>query len=298
MKVGIVVPQGWTGEYEGVAPADAWARTIEIAQRAERLGFESLWLFDHVHTTPDPREIPHFEAFTALTALAMATSRPRLGHLVSCTAFRNPALHAKMISTMDVISGGRMDLGIGAGWKREEWEAYGWDFPETRARLQRLEESLQIITRMLHQPGRATWQGDLVRVEGAINEPKPLQEHLPIMVGGNGRQVTWRIAAQFADELNLDAMPAAEWLEARPELDRHLDAAGRDRNSMRVSVHLWWQHLDEAPSRAEVLREYADAGIDRVMTLVRSAAQDPDEIDRFAEDCREAGVELTQMIEA
>src|SRR5918997_1128834 len=148
MKVGVIVPQGWTGEYAGMDPAAAWQRTVEVAQAAERLGFESVWLFDHFHTTPDPTDELTFESFTSLSALAALTERVRLGQIVTCTAFRNPALTAKMISTMDTISGGRMELGIGAGWKREEWESYGYDFPETRERLAALEDSLEVITRM------------------------------------------------------------------------------------------------------------------------------------------------------
>ena len=123
MKAGIIVPQGWTGEYAGWEPAPAFARTVEVARQAERLGFESIWAFDHFHTTPEPTDEMTFESFVLLSALARETSRVRLGHIVLCAGFRNAALTAKMASTLDVISGGRAELGIGAGWKREEWEA-------------------------------------------------------------------------------------------------------------------------------------------------------------------------------
>jgi alkanesulfonate monooxygenase SsuD/methylene tetrahydromethanopterin reductase-like flavin-dependent oxidoreductase (luciferase family) len=249
-------------------------------------------MFDHMHTTPEPREIPSFEALTALTALAMRTRRARLGQIVTCAGFRNPALLAKMIATMDVASAGRMELGIGAGWKREEWEAYGWGFPSLRVRQRHLEDSLEILTRMLHRPGRATFTGETASVHGAINEPRPVQDHLPIIVGGIGRAVTWRIAARLADELNLDNMPAAEWTNARRDLEARCSEVGRDPASIRVSVHIWWETLDAAPSRAALLQSYADAGVDRVMTLVRASASDPDELDRFADDCRAAGLAL------
>ena len=111
MKIGAIVPQGWVGEYDGWEPSKAWRRTTEVAQQADRLGFESIWLFDHFHTVPRPTDEITFESFTSLSALAALTSRVRLGHIVICTAFRNPALTAKMISTMDSISGGRMELG-------------------------------------------------------------------------------------------------------------------------------------------------------------------------------------------
>ena len=135
MEIGVVVPQGWTGEYDGWEPRRAWDRTVAVTQQAERLGFESVWVFDHFQTEPEPTDELTFESFTTLAALAASTERVRLGHVVICTAFRNPALTAKMISTMDSISGGRMDLGIGAGWKEDEWRAYGYGFPDTKTRL-------------------------------------------------------------------------------------------------------------------------------------------------------------------
>ena len=149
MKIGVIVPQGWVGEYDGWETRAAWRRTTEVARQADRLGFESIWLFDHFHTIPRPTDEITFESFTSLAALAAITDRVRLGHIVICTAFRNPALTAKMISTMDAISGGRMELGIGAGWKRDEWVAYGYGFPETKERLARLGDDLEVIARML-----------------------------------------------------------------------------------------------------------------------------------------------------
>ena len=147
MKLGVIVPQGWTGEYDGWDALEAWRRTVDVAQHADRLGFESIWLFDHFHTIPRPTDEITFESFTTLSALAALTQRVRLGHVVICTGFRNPALTAKMISTMDTISGGRMELGIGAGWKHDEWEAYGYGFPDTAERLARLRDDLGVISR-------------------------------------------------------------------------------------------------------------------------------------------------------
>src|SRR5258705_7135110 len=120
MKIGAIVPQGWTGEYDGRDALDAWRRTSQVARQADRLGFESIWLFDHFHTVPRPTDEITFESFTSLAALAALTDRVRLGHIVTCTAFRNPALTAKMISTMDSISGGREGVWVGGGWEEEE----------------------------------------------------------------------------------------------------------------------------------------------------------------------------------
>src|SRR2546421_1261589 len=187
MKVGVIVPQGWTGEFDGWEPAAAWTRTVAVAKEADRLGFESIWLFDHFHTVPKPTDELTFESFTALAALAAITTRVRLGHVVVCNGYRNPALVAKMIATMDVIAGGRMELGIGAGWKRDEWLAYGYGFPETNERLAILRDHLEVLTRMLSggREVRATFKGEHASVANAYNVPKPIQQpRVPIMVGG------------------------------------------------------------------------------------------------------------------
>ena len=177
-------------------------------------------MFDHFHTVPRPTDEITFESFTMLSALAAVTTRVRLGHVVICTAFRNPALTAKMISTMDVISGGRMELGIGAGWKRDEWDAYGYGFPETRERLARLADDLEVVTRMMagdKHRARDLRGRSYSSVANARNIPKPIQQpRVPIMVGGNGPNVTWRLAARFADELNLDGMDPSEVAAALP----------------------------------------------------------------------------------
>jgi F420-dependent oxidoreductase-like protein len=296
MKVGVIVPQGWVGEYDGWQPLDAWRRTTEVAKQAERLGFESLWLFDHFHTVPRPTDEITFESFTTLSALAAITDRVRLGHIVICTGFRNPALTAKMISTMDVISGGRMDLGIGAGWKRDEWLAYGYGFPETRERLAALADHLGVISAMLagdkHQ--HATFEGQHANVRDARNVPKPIQQpRVPIMVGGNGPNVTWRLAARYADELNLDGMSPDEVREALPVIAARCEEIGRDPASLPISVHLWTDHITPGgQQRVDLLAGHRDAGVQRVQALIKTSAQDDDALEAFAADVRAAGAEL------
>ena len=288
MDVGVVLPQGWTGEYAGLSATAAWARTMDLAREAEDLGFESVWLFDHFHTTPRPTEELTFESFTALTALAGVTSRIRLGQLVSCAGYRNPALVVKMISTMDVISGGRMEFGVGAGWKEDEWRAYGWGFPSLRERQTRLEDALEIATRMF-AGARSSYDGPTARVEDAINLPLPLQRpRLPIVVGGNGRDRTWRLAARYADELNLDNVPPAEMADAVAVIADRCREVDRDPATLRVSVHVWWEALDAADP-VDLLAAYRDAGVGRVMALVRAAAHDGDALRRFRDQAREAG---------
>jgi len=295
VKFGVIVPQGWTGDYDGWEAAPAWARTVAVAQQAERLGFESIWLFDHFHTVPRPTDEITFESFTSLSALAMATSRVRLGHIVACSPYRNPALTAKMISTMDVITGGRMELGIGAGWKKDEWLGYGYGFPDTPVRLAMLRDHLEVITRMLagDRHDHATFEGDYAEAHNAINVPKPLQAKLPIMVGGNGQNVTWRLAAKHADELNVDGLSPDEVREALPIIRSRCEEIDRDPSTLAVSVHLWWGDAPKpGEARIDRLAAYAELGVSRVMTLLRDSVDSDEPLERLAEDCRAAGVEL------
>jgi F420-dependent oxidoreductase-like protein len=293
MKVGIIAPQGWTGEYDGWEASRAWARTVAIAHQAETLGFDSIWLFDHVQTEPVPTDEITFEAFVALSALAVETARVRLGHLVLCAGYRNPALVAKMISTLDVVSGGRAELGIGAGWKADEYLAYGFGFPPLKTRMAMLEDALEVASRML-APGRATYDGPTTSVRDAINVPRGLQEpRVPILVGGNGPNRTWRLAARFADELNLDWLTPEEVAQARPVIESRCAEIGRDPRTLRLSVNIGrMDSAVEGAPRVDLLRRYADAGVDRVMTLVRACADDDGALERFAEDCVAAGAAL------
>jgi F420-dependent oxidoreductase-like protein len=296
MKIGAIVPQGWVGEYDGWEPVAAWRRTVAVALQAEQLGFESIWLFDHFHTIPRPTDEITFESFTSLAALAALTKRVRLGHIVICTAFRNPALTAKMISTLDSISGGRMELGIGAGWKEDEWLAYGYGFPETRERLARLGEDLEVITRMLagDKHDHATYAGRFVQVKNAINVPKPIQQpRVPIMVGGNGPEVTWRLAARHADELNLDGLTPAEVASALPVIRARCEEIDRDPATLAISVHVWSQHVSVAgPARVDRFAGYAALGVDRIQGLVRASATTDEALESLAHDARAAGLEL------
>lgn len=293
MRVGVIAPQGWTGEYDGWEPARAWARTVAVAHEADLLGFDSVWLFDHLQTEPVPTAEITFEAMTGLAALAAETVRVRLGHLVLCAGYRNPALAVKMISTIDVVSGGRAELGLGAGWKEDEFVAYGFGFPPLRTRMAQLEDALEIASRML-APGRATWEGPTASVRDAHNVPRGLQDpRIPIVVGGNGPNRTWRLAARFADELNLDWSSPEEVEEARVVIADRCAEIGRDPATLRVSVNIGRAaSAAEGAPRTELLRRYREAGVDRVMTLLRASADDAGALERFAEDCARAGCVL------
>jgi F420-dependent oxidoreductase-like protein len=291
MDLGIVVPQGWTGEYAGWDARVAWERTVAVARAAERLGFTAAWTYDHFHTAPEPRDELTFESFSVLAGLATLTSRVRLGQVVLCAAFRNPALTAKMAGTLDVIAGGRMEVGIGAGWKEDEWRAYGYGFPDTPTRLGILHDHLEVLARML-APGRATWDGRHASVTDAINEPRGLQEpRIPIMVGGNGRNVTWRLAARYADELNLNWMAPDEVREAKPVIERRCEEVGRDPASLSLSVNLHRPTVAAGGQQlVDLLGGLQAQGVRRIMAFIAGAAASDDAIEAFVEDARAAGV--------
>ena len=292
MKLGLTLPQGCDREYLGMEPADAWRRTVEVAQWAEARGFESLWVYDHMQVDPPPEEAPIFEPFVELSALAMATRTARLGHLVLAAAYRNAGLTVKAISTLDVVSGGRAILGIGAGWKEDEWLAYGYGFPPARERLAILADHLEIITRML-APGRATWVGELASVHDAIHEPKGLQQpRIPILVGGNGPNVTWRLAARHADELNLDALTPGQVAAALPVIANRCVEIGRDPASLRVSVHIWGDAAEVRPGneQRQRLRDYASLGLSRAIVQGFAAVSDEHALDALVDDALAVGV--------
>jgi F420-dependent oxidoreductase-like protein len=286
VRIGLTLPQGCDREFLGLEAGEAWRRTVDVARSAEDQGFESLWVYDHMQVDPPPEEAPIFEPFVELAAIAMATHRARLGHLVLAAAYRNAGLTAKAISSLDVISGGRAILGIGAGWKEDEWLAYGYGFPSAGERLAILADNLEIITRML-APGRATWNGEHAHVRDAIHEPKGLQQpRIPVLVGGNGPKVTWRLAARYADELNLDALTPSQIDAALPVIASRCVEIGRDPATLAVSVHIWGEAGAVAPGaeRRQRFRDYAGLGLSRAIVQGFAAVRDEHALDAVVED--------------
>jgi F420-dependent oxidoreductase-like protein len=291
LRAGIFIPNGITGELRGWDPRLAWERGLALGQLADDLGFDSLWVPDHMHNVVAADDAPTFEAFTQMAALAGVTSRVTLVPGVACVGFRNPALLAKMMTTLDVASNGRAECAIGAGWNEREWNGYGYGFPPARERLQLLREALEVITRMF-QPGRATWTGERYRVENAICEPKGIQSpRLPIIVGGNGPNVTWRLAARYADELNLDepsldAIPG--WL---PTIRQRCEEIGRDPATLRLSALFSWNDA-AGQQRIDGLARLAELGLTRIQSPIDGDLTNGEWLLSYAEDCRLAGVEL------
>jgi F420-dependent oxidoreductase-like protein len=234
LRFGAFAPQGWKLEYAGWSAADAWARTVEVARLAEQIGYDHLWVYDHVETVPRREPTHVFEAFTTLAALAQHTSTIRLGQLVTCSTYRNAGLLAKEAAGVDVMSGGRLILGLGAGWYEREYQAYGWDFLLPRERLRVLEETL-VVVRRLWSEETVTFDGRHLHFDGAYCDPKPLQRLPEVWVGGGGEKVTLRIAAEHADKTNWQ-VGLDQFVQKSQVLREHCDRVGRDFDSI-VRTH-------------------------------------------------------------
>jgi F420-dependent oxidoreductase-like protein len=207
MRFGLFIPQGWRLDLAGIQPKDHWQTMLKVARAADEGPFESIWVYDHFHTVPVPTDEATHEAWSLMAAFAAATDRVRLGQMCTCMGYRNPAYLAKVAATVDVISGGRAEMGIGGGWYEHEWRAYGYGFPSAGERLGMLDEGVQIM-RQLWTTGTATLDGKHYQVDGAIGRPLPLQDGgIPLWIAGGGEKKTLRIAAQYAQYTNFDATP-------------------------------------------------------------------------------------------
>jgi F420-dependent oxidoreductase-like protein len=209
-----------------------------LAAEAERLNFESLWVSDHLFLAPELSDTPCLESWTTLSALARDTSRLRLGTMVTSQSYRNPALLAKMAASVDNLSGGRLNFGIGAGWKEVEYKAYGYPFPKPSLRINQLNETLEIAKRMWMND-KATFEGKYYTIKNAICSPKPIQKPFPpIWVGGMGK-FTLRVAARHADAVNFAwTIPLDQFREKLIELKGHCKDQGRNFGEIRKSAGL------------------------------------------------------------
>ena len=214
----------------------SWPMLRERALLLEKLGFDGLWLVDHFWANGMP-DVDFLEGWTTLAALAAATTKLRLGLLVTCNSYRNPALLAKTVASVDQVSGGRIELGLGAGWMDSEYKAYGYDFPSMGTRLAQLEEGLEIITRMLREP-RTTFAGSHYRVEDAPNNPKPAQKVLPVTIGGAGEKKLLKLVARHAQRWNCPMNSAHDVERLQGVLAAHCADIGRDPSEIVVSEQM------------------------------------------------------------
>jgi F420-dependent oxidoreductase-like protein len=215
--------------FPGVTNDKLFEHVVMLAGTAERAGFDSVYVMDHFYQLPNigPRTEPMLEAYTVLSGIAVRTTKVRIGALVTGVTYRNPALLAKTVTSLDIVSSGRAILGIGAAWNEDEHRGYGYDFPAVGERISRLEEALQICRAMFREEA-PTFEGRFYRIQGALNFPRPVQPNgPPIMVGGGGEQRTLKLVAQYADMCNIfgDAATVRHKMDV---LERHCETVGRD----------------------------------------------------------------------
>lgn len=277
MRFGMFIPQGWRHDLVGIAPDRQWAVMHDLAQHADAGPWESIWVYDHFHTVPVPSEEATHEAWTLMAALGATTKRVRLGQMCTCMSYRNPAYLAKVAATIDAITAGRIEMGIGGGWYEHEWRAYGYGFPGVKERLGRLREGVQIM-QQAWTTGEATLNGEYYQVDGARVWPKPQQEGgIPLWVAGGGEKVTLRIAAQYARYTNFGGDP--ETFAAKSEiLRRHCAELGTDFDAITRSsdfnaiVASTPAEVEERIARVDArVRPYlGDAEADRFMAEYRA----------------------------
>ncbi|MDF2585000.1 MAG: hypothetical protein K0R33_3643, partial [Mycobacterium sp.] len=227
MRFGLFIPQGWRLDLVDIPTDKHWSVMRDLATYADNSTWDSVWVYDHFHTVPVPTDEATHEAWTLMSAFAATTERVKLGQMCTAMSYRNPAYLAKVAATVDVISGGRTQMGIGGGWYEHEWRAYGYGFPSAGERLGRLDEGVQIM-RDAWRDGRVTFDGKYYQVDDAIVAPTPPQEGgLPLWIAGGGEKVTLRIAAKYAQYTNFSSAPA-EFERKSQILAGHCGEVGTD----------------------------------------------------------------------
>ncbi len=306
---GLFVPQGWKMDLAEIdGPVAQFEAMTAVAKAADaEPNWHSVWLYDHFHTVPEPTMEATFECWTTTATLARDTTRVRIGQMTSCNGFRNSALYAKIASTVDVASHGRLDAGLGAGWYEHEWRAYGYGFPETKQRMRMFRESVEIIHKMWSED-KPTFRGEHSTIDAPINEPKGVQSpHIPLWIAGGGERVTLKLVAQYGDACNIGRDP--ETIRHKLEvLKRHCDALGRDYDSIIKSAELdvvlidegtdpdavrargdfptfGWPTLIATPEQVRAhIQSLVEAGIDYVIAYIPRIAYDREPLHRFAQE--------------
>ncbi len=246
-----------------------WDQFLDVWRAADEIEtFESAWNWDHFYPLAPPYEGPNLEGWTMLAALAMATKRIRIGSMVNGMHHRHPAVTANMAATLDHISKGRFELGMGAGWNFMESDAYGMPLGELRDRSDRLEEGIEVIVSLLENE-LTTHKGRFFELTEARCEPKPIQKRIPIVIGGKGKVRTLRTTARFADQWDMTFPDSpAHWQELDAALRTHCDDLGREQAEITRSVHLGFDDTDPA-ELADLADSFFDAGVDIVVWSMR-----------------------------
>lgn len=239
MKFGTFVPQGWRMDLIEIRdPVEQYEAMTRVGVEAEALGYDSIWLYDHMHTVPTPTQETTFEAWTSTAALARDTKTVKIGQMVTCNGYRNPALLAKIASTVDVLSHGRLLCGLGAGWYEHEWRAYGYGFPDLPDRMKAFREAVEICVKMWTED-EATYAGRYHSINGAINIPKGVQTpHIPLWLGGGGEQVTLKLVAKHGSGSNFGGGRLDQVRQKMAVLRQHCSERGRDFNEITRSTSM------------------------------------------------------------
>ncbi len=313
VKFGVFVPQGWRMDLVEIEdPVEQYEAMTRVAKVAEESGaYDSVWLYDHFHTVPEPTMNTVFECWTATAGLSRDTETIKIGQMVTCNGYRNPALLAKIASTVDVMSRGRLLCGLGAGWYEDEWRAYGYGFPEIPERMRAFKESCEIIHRMWTEDG-VTFDGEFYKLDKPINEPKGVQKpHPPLWIGGGGEKVTLKLVARWGDACNVGG--DVETLKHKFDVLRgHCEDLGRDyeeiTRSTSVNVYLLEEGEDpeEATTEARGSQSYeeyskqfmvgtadeissrlqpmVDAGVEYFIVYLPRVAYDQEPVRRFGRE--------------
>ena len=293
VQFGVFVPQGWRMDLTEIAdPVEKYEAMTRVAKTADHIpAYDSIWVFDHFHTVPAPELETTFEAWTITAALARDTQRVHVGQMVTCVGYRSPSLLAKMASTVDVLSHGRLYCGIGAGWYEHEWRAYGFGFPERRDRMRAFREATEIMVKMWTED-YPEYHGEYHSIDRPINEPKGARKpHPSLWIGGGGEQVTLKLVAQYGNACNIGGDPDT----IRHKLDvlrRHCDTVGRDYDTIikSMDVNLFPLRPGEDPETATVaLRRPLDMTLDNLRNI--SFVGTPDEITEYLQQLADAGIQ-------
>ncbi|CAN5680298.1 LLM class F420-dependent oxidoreductase [soil metagenome] len=310
---GVFVPQGWRMDLVDIKdPVEQYEAMTRVAKAADETGaYDSIWLYDHFHTVPTPEKETVFECWTSTAALTRDTENVKVGQMVTCNGYRNPALLAKMASTVDAMSNGRLICGLGAGWYEHEWKAYGYGFPEMPERMRAFKESCEIVHRMWTEDD-VTFDGEFYSVDKPINEPKDASApHPPLWIGGGGEKVTLKLVAKWGDACNVGG--DIETLKHKFDVLRsHCEDVGRDyeeiTRSTSVNVYLLneGEKVEKATEQARMGRSYEEyskefivgtpdqvlealqpkvgAGVEYFIVYMPRVAYDPTPVERFAEE--------------
>ena len=215
---------------------DQWQTILDAANKIEALNYESIWVYDHFHTVPKPTQDPTFECWTLMSALSQTTEKVRLGQMCTCNSYRNPSYLTKVASNIDVMSNGRLEYAIGAGWYDHEYKAYGYEYPSDGERLKMLEESL-IIYKLMTTEEEPKFEGKYYSIDGAINQPKPIQKpYPPLWVCGGGEKVTLKLLAKYGDYGNWD-VDVEGFIHKSNVLKQHCENEGRDYSEIGRTLH-------------------------------------------------------------